>query len=171
MTDQTESERAELLERADARLSGLKKLFDYEVLIRDLAAALRALKAKVREDAEMHERIEAANHREIDRLRADRDRLAGEVGRWQREYAVLVEGHVSVMDARDRLDLEVTRLTSELAAARENEARYAELKSNLRPRDCFDQFWLEEQGLDLNSSMDACLDAVIAARSAAGEEG
>jgi uncharacterized protein (DUF3084 family) len=172
-----------------------------------VAAAIRALEAKVRELEAQHARddehytasqtygekhrknwVEACQQREQvraqleslhamhDNLRdeylatiADRDRLAGEVFnlradvmQWQVYFKTMVE-----FSAHNH-----ARLTSELAAARENEARYLAVKgfceanAHVSAHSRRHRWSMEVNALDANPSFDAAIDA---ARSAGGE--
>lgn len=98
-------------------------------------------------------------------LRADRDRLAGEVEEWKARCAERNGAHGRQVAV---LNDEVARLTAELAAARENEARYLYWRAQ----------WLDESepAQDLpyayyTAKTPAELDAAIDAARRAGGEG
>ena len=139
MTDQTESESEEPLTPAECAeylddiaaksAAGARNLAIPIELLSYSAAAIRALEAS--RDLIAHERndlllrLDADGIRDMEAerayLRADRDRLAGEVFnlradvmQWQTYFKTMVE-FAAHNDAR---------LTSELAAARKNEARW-----------------------------------------------
>lgn len=123
MTDTTdpreggsEQDRVELLRTLDYQSTGGSI---GAVTAARCAAAIRALEAKV---AEREARcVELANW--WNAASADRDRLAGEVERLTNERDASNRATERQWEAASQLRAEVARLTSELAAAREDETR------------------------------------------------
>ncbi len=155
-TDQTESEEpltpAACVEYLDDivanNAAGARNLAIPVELLSDSAAAIRALEAKVRE-VQSHNiglaQSQAAMALAVDRLRADRDRLAGEVESLKDDLTLSDEHEEQAIANIARLTSELERVNVyakrlefandslageirtrgvELAAARENEARW-----------------------------------------------
>lgn len=166
MTDQPESasEYEELLADLDLSAQGIGPLDRLDA--EQIAAVIRALEAKVR--ALEHQRdthyvakpfVNTLEKMLVDadeterELRSDRDRLAGEVERLELRVAHWQQLHEHAINATAALSADAisltddnTRLTSELAAARENEARYLWLRDTSDAEQCeymFDTLELE----------------------------
>lgn len=140
MTDQNESasEYAELLEGLELAAQDDNN-WRCAAEIEDAAAAIRALEAKVVEESLSAFEARADVARWMNaceailklwegadlELRADRDRLAGEVEMYRREWHLMTVERDTLRDVRDRTCAEVARLTSELAAAKINAGNFA----------------------------------------------